>query len=140
MKKLFILVLAVTYSFIGMAQGQAGTWVQTDKEKLDCKKIVTNSQVAKLVMENGEKKTIPFDQIISYSDNGKVFNKLPLYERGTPTKRVFMELLKTRDDGLSLYKYLNPNDEVDEFIYKGDQLHMYVDVNTRKEINKEFGL
>jgi hypothetical protein len=123
-----------------MAQGQTGTWVQTDQGKLDCKKIVLYSKVAKLQMENGEKKSIPIDQITSYSDNGKVFNKMPFYERGIITKKVFMELLKTRDDGLSLYKYLNPNGDVDEFIYKGEILHMYVDLSTREKINKEFGL
>jgi len=140
MKKLFILALTVTYSIIGMAQGQTGSWVQTSEGKLDCKKIKVNSQIAKLVLDNGEKKSIPIVQISSYSDNGKLFNKIPYYDRGTPVRMVFMELLKSREDGLSLYKYNNSNGDVDEFIYKGDVLYMYVDVTLRGKTNKEFGL
>lgn len=140
MKKLFILVLAVAYSIISMAQGLTGSWVQTSEGKLDCKKISVNSQIAKLVLENGEKKAIPIVQITSYSDNGKVFNKMPYYDRGTPVRMVFMELLKSREDGLSLYKYKNQNGDIDEFIYKGDVLHMYVDITLREKTNKEFGL
>jgi len=140
MKKLPILLLALSYSIISMAGGQKGSWVQTSEGRLDCKKIVVYSKVAKLQLENGERKSVPIDQITSYSDNGKVFNKIPLYERGTLTKMVFMQLLKAREDGLSLYKYLNPNGDVDEYIYKGNILFMFVDVSTREDINKDFGL
>ncbi len=139
MKKLFILIITLSAFISSIASGQSGTWVQTNDGKLDCKKIAVKTQTIKLTMDDGSKKAIPTVNVLCYSSKGKVFYKLPFYEKGKVSKIVFMELIKKNDNGLSLYKYTNNGDEND-FVYKGDKLFMVVDPASQKEIYREFGI
>jgi hypothetical protein len=127
MKKIFTLILAMGYCFLGFADNPAGSWVISNDVKLDAKKINFRETKTTIVLENGKKKIIPNDQITSYSANGKVFKKLPLYLDGKPSgKVVFMELVKNQND-MTLYRYnsssYNPYLKmVSYLLYKGDQL------------------
>ena len=142
MKKLFTLILAICYCFLGFADDPAGTWVISDEGRIDAKKINLRETETTLLLENGKKLLIPNDQIISYSVNGKVFKKFPLYLDGkTSGKMVFMELVKTQND-MTLYRYnassYNPNLKIFNYLlYKGDQLvFQYDEKSHRCALNK----
>ena len=64
---------------------RAGSWVISNEGKIDVKKISFRDTKTTLLLENGKKLSIPNDQIKSYSLNGKVFKKLPLYLDGKTT-------------------------------------------------------
>jgi hypothetical protein len=142
MKKIFTLILALCCCFMGFADDPAGSWVISNEGKLDAKKISLRDTRTTLVLENGKKLTISNDQIKSYSVNGKVFKKLPLYMDGKPSgKMVFMELVKNQDD-MTLYRYntsnYNPYFKVVSYLlYKGDQLvFQYDEKSHRCALNK----
>ena len=127
MKKLFTLFLAICYCFLGFADDPAGSWVISNEGRIDAKKVNFRETKTSLLLENGKKLIISNDQIKSYSKNGKVFKKLPLYLDGKNTgKLVFMELVKNLDD-MILYRYntssYSPNLKIVSYLlFKGDQL------------------
>ena len=127
MKKLFTLILAICYCFMGFAVDPASSWVVSTEGRIDVKKINFRETKTTQLLENVKKLVIPIDQITSYSLKGKVFKKLPLYLNGKATGQlVFMELVKNQDD-MSLYKYnassYNPNVKIVSFLlFKADQL------------------
>jgi len=149
MKKLFILLLVVGYCFASISSEPAGSWILSNAGKMNMKKISIGVSKARIVLENGSKLTIPIDQISSYSLNGKVFNKLPLYKDGKSTgQMVFMELIKSSGE-TSLYKYgmtddfVSPNLQVrnyNYFLYNGDKLQQELDQKSLPDIFKSFGI
>jgi hypothetical protein len=148
MKKLFVLLVAAVYCLGGIAAEPTGSWIFSNTGKMNMKKISFGVSKAKIVLENGKKLTIPITQLSSYSVNGKVFNKLPLYKNGKPTgQMVFMELIGTQGE-LSLYRYesfnfesVKPHDIVVNFaIYNGDKLHLSLTDKTLPNVCKYFGL
>jgi hypothetical protein len=149
MNKLFVLLLTVVYCLVGIAAEPAGSWILSNTGKMNMKKISFGISKARIILENGNKLTIPIDQICSYSINGKVFNKLPLYKDGKLTNRmVFMELIKTSGE-LSLYKYGMTNDFVSPnlqvinynyFLYNGDKFQQELDQKSLPDICKSFGI
>ena len=149
MKKLFVLLLAVGYCLASFSFEPAASWILSNAGKMNIKKISISVSKARIVLENGNKLTIPIDQISSYSVNGKVFNKLPLYKDGKPTGQMaFMELIKT-SGGSSLYQYgmtddfVSPNLQVrnyNYFLYNGDKLQQELDEKSLPDIFKSFGI
>jgi hypothetical protein len=127
MKKLFTLILAMCCCFMGFADDPAGSWVISNEGRIEGKKINIRETKTILLLENGKKLNIPNDQIKSYSLNGRVFKKLPLYLDGKITgKLVFMELVKNQND-MTLYRYNSSNYNpylkiVSYLLFKGDQL------------------
>jgi hypothetical protein len=123
MKKSIVLFSIILFCLSGIAKDLSASWVLTTEGKMNCKKINIGYNKARVVLENGQKKTIPVDLINSYTLNGKVFNKLPLYQVGKQTnKMVFMELIKTKSD-LSLYKY--------EYFNYGRSAYDFKDLNAK---------
>jgi hypothetical protein len=111
--------------------------VISHEEKIDAKKITLHDTKTALLLENGKKVTIPNEEIESYSLNGKIFKKLPLYRDGKITnKLVFMEEVKKQND-MTLYKYntssYSPNYKIVSFmLYKGDQLFFQYDEKSHR--------
>ena len=132
MKKLLVLLVAAVYCLAGIAAEPSSSWILSNAGKMNMKKINLGVFKAKIVLENGKKLTIPIDQLNTYSVNGKVFNKLPLYKNGKATgHNKFMELLKINGE-LSLYKTTIFNDDlgtaVDVYnVYKGEDLYLALD-------------
>jgi hypothetical protein len=123
MKKSIVLFSIVLFCLSGIAKDLSASWVLTREGKMNCKKIFMGYNKARIVLENGQKKTIPVDLISSYTLNGKVFTRLPLYQVGKQTnKMVFMEMIKTQSD-LSLYKY--------EYINYGRSAYDFSDLNAK---------
>ncbi len=149
MKRLFFLLLAVGYCLASISAEPAGSWILSNTGKLNMKKISFGVSNARIVLENGKKLTIPVEQISSYSINGKVFNKLPLYKEGKSTGQMaFMELVKTKGE-LSLYKYgmtddfVSPDLQVRTYnylLYNGDKLQQELDQKSMPDIFKSFGI
>jgi hypothetical protein len=137
MKKLFTLFFAICYCFLGFADDPAASWVISNEGKVDAKKISFRETKMTLVLENGDKKIIPNDQIKSYSVNGKVFKKLPLFVDGKPSgKMVFMELVKNQND-MTLYRYnyssYSPNLKIASYLlFKDDQMVFQYDEKTHR--------
>jgi hypothetical protein len=132
MKKFLFLILSIGYWITIIAAEPASSWVESIEGKIIAKKITIGDASAKLILENGDKRTIALDQINTYSVEGKVYKKLPLYLDGEHTGQfVFMELVKTKDQ-YNLYRYsywsYNPYIKVTCFLqYCGDELVMEYD-------------
>jgi hypothetical protein len=148
MKMLLVLSSVVLFCLSSIARETGASWVVTIEGKMDCEKISLGYNKAKLVLVNGERRSVPIGSISSYTLNGKEFTKLPLYKDGKPTgKMVFMERIKTFGE-LSLYKFrlcdVGPyvlDDLADfYFLYKGINLHLALDEKTLPNICKHFGL
>ena len=124
MKKALLFVLTIGFCLAGIANPPADAWVISKEGKLNCKQIHVGPYKARVQLHDGSKVVLPVDQINSYSQDGKLYNKLTLYIDGKPTNRmVFMELLKSRG-GSSLYKCFRIDTETPHYcyyIYKGNQ-------------------
>ncbi len=94
MKKLFILLLAAGYCLAGIAAEPAGSWIMSKSGKMNMKSISFGISNARIVLESGKVLKLPIEQISSYSVEGKIFDKMPLYKFGKPTgETAFMELI-----------------------------------------------
>ena len=85
MKKLFVLIPVILFCLSGIARDLGTSWIVTGEGKMECKKLNIGSNKAHVILENGQKKSLSLNEITSYSVNGKVFNRLPLYKNGKPT-------------------------------------------------------
>jgi len=148
MKTLCVLSSVVLFCLSSIARDTGASWVVTREGKMICEKISLGYNNARLVLVNGERRSVPISLISSYSLKGKRFTKLPLYKDGKPTgQMVFMEQIKTCGE-LSLYKFemcdFGPSTLNDwvylYFLYKGDNLHLTLDEKTLPNICKHFGL
>ncbi len=143
MKKLIVLFSVVLFCLSGISRDLGASWIVTGEGKIDCKKITLGYSKARVVLENGDKKAISLSAISSYSLNGKVFTRLPLYENGKPTgQSAFMELIKDCY-GFSLYKYeysnTNLNGKISSFfLYDGNRLHLALDEKSMSNIFDHF--
>jgi hypothetical protein len=148
MKKLVVLISALLFCFSGIARDLGTSWVVTDEGKIECKKVVIGYNHARIVLDNGQKSSIELNRVSSFSMNGKVYTKLPLYKDRKPTNQmVFMEHIKTCGE-LSLYKYstfdpgsIDSKENIDQyFLYNGTKLHLALDEKTLPNICKHFGV
>jgi len=153
MKKLLVLFSVVLLCLSGIAKDPGASCVITREGKMNCKKIYVGFNKARVMLENGQKSSIPLDQINSYTLNGKEFTKLPLFENGKQTnKMVFMELIKTQSDSsLYKYKYYNCRRSAFDFkdlnaklysyfLYIDNRLYMELDEKSLLNVCKSFGL
>jgi hypothetical protein len=132
MKKLAILISGTLFCLAGMAAESSDSWVVAGKDRISCDKVNVGIAKARITLDNGEKMTLPLDQINSYSSDGMVFNKKMVYKNGKATgRKEFMELIKINGD-LSLYKTTQFNADlgttVDVYnVYKGENLYLKLD-------------
>ncbi len=148
MKKLFVLLVAAGYCLAGIAAEPTSSWISTTSGKMNIKSISFGISNVRAVLENGKVMKLPIEKLNSYSVEGKIFNKMPLYKYGKPTgDMAFMELLQKKGE-LSLYRYetfnfesVKPHDTVANFaIYDGDKLHLALTDKTIENVFKYFGL
>jgi hypothetical protein len=104
MKKGVIFFTAILLCVSGMARDLGTYWVVSGVGRIDCKRINLGINKARVVLTNGQKAAIHYNDISSYSADGKVFVKLRLYEDNKATNKLaFMEQIKTWNN-LGLYK------------------------------------
>jgi len=148
MKKLQVLLVAAVYCLAGIAAEPTSSWILSTSGKMNMKSISFGISNARIVLENGKVLKLPIDQLSSYSVDGKIFNKMPLYKYGRPSgDMVFMELIGKRGE-LSFYRYdsfnfesVKPHDTVTNYaIYNGDKLHLALTNETLENVCKYFGL
>jgi len=148
MKRQVVLFTGILFCLSLSARDPGGTWVMTGKDRMDCSKIRLGYNKARLVLENGQKTVVAFNAIISFSQDGRIFTKLPVYREGKPTRQMaFMELIKTVGD-LSLYRLrtleMTSPDLRQEtnsyFLYQGKKLHLALDEKSTPNVCKYFGL
>jgi hypothetical protein len=148
MKKIIVLFSLGLFCLSTIARDLGSTWIVTNEGKMDCKRINLGYKKARVVLENGQKTAISYNAISSYSQNGKIFNKLHLYIDGKPAnKMTYMELIKTHGD-LSLYKLgfldLGSSNLRDityrYFLYNGGKLHLALNEKTLQNVCLHFGL
>jgi hypothetical protein len=146
MKKLLILISVIMFSFYDYARVMDVSWFETGNSKLNCKRIHIGDKNARVLFANGEKKTIPINLINAYSQNGKVFTKLPVCRDGkTKCRMQFMELIKKVGE-LSLYKLEEPDLGLtmpnaklySYFLYNGDKMHLALDEKSLPNICRVF--
>ena len=144
MKKLLVVLVAALVCMPGFS---GNDWMETGNEKMDCKKINLRLNKANIVLENGQKMEVNYRDINSFSQDGKVYVKLRLFEENKPTnKMAFMELLGTWND-LKLVKLTVQNigsgaasRSSRYFLYDGSKYHLQLDDRTLKNSCIAFGL
>lgn len=134
MKKSSILLLIAGLFLSLVTYGQSGQWIKTADEQISCLKINVQKETTKIVLNNGEKKTMPTSTISSYFKDDKLYSKMPLNNGDN----VFMEFLRTRDD-MSLYKY-NDSGTARYFVYKGDDIYMELTDANKSGFEKFFNI
>jgi len=132
MKKLAILISGTFFCLAGIAAESSDSWVIAGKDRISCDKVNVGIAKARITLNNGEKMSLPIDQIESYSSDGMVFDKKMVYKNGKATgHKEFMTLIKINGD-LSLYKTTTFNADlgaaVDVYnVYKGEDLYLALD-------------
>jgi len=140
MKKLVSLLIVPGLFLTFGASAQSTKWVKTLDEQVNCKKISLQESNLKIVLESGEKKVLPQDEVLLYCTGDQIFKKLPIYIDKLQ-KEVFMEFIKARDE-LSLYKYtVETKEKIMEnryFVYKANEFYIGVGDGNREEYEKYF--
>jgi hypothetical protein len=132
MKKLAILISGTLFCLAGMAAESSDSWVIAGKDRISCDKVNVGIAKARITLDNGEKMTLPVDQINAYSADGKVFASKMVFRNGKPTgHKQFMELIKVNGE-LSLYRTTTFNADlgtaVEQYnVYKGEDLYLALD-------------
>jgi hypothetical protein len=148
MKKLFVLLLVAGYCIAGIADEPMGSWIMAKSGRIDMKKISFGVSHARIILQNGNTLKLPLSELSSYSIDGRLFNKMPVYKFGKPSgEMAFMELIGKKGD-LNLYRYesfnyesINPREPVANFaIYSGDKLYLALTEKTLENVCKYFGL
>jgi len=146
MKKLIVHFSALLICLTGISNDLSGSWVLTDEGRITCDQVVMTEKGARIILDNGQRLIIPISKVSSFSMDGKVYTKLPLYKDGKPTgKRVFMELIRTYGE-MCLYKYGMCKMETPDpkikiycyFLYRGTNLHMTLDEKKLAKIDRNF--
>jgi hypothetical protein len=144
MKKLLFILVAVLLCLPGFS---GNNWMETSNGKIDCKRINLRLNKANVVLEDGQKMAVDYHDINSFSQEGKVYVKLRLYQDNKPTNKLaFMELVGTWNN-LKLVKYTLQNIEFSDksessqyFLYNGSKFHLQLDERTLKNTCNAFGL
>jgi hypothetical protein len=142
MKKLLVILVAALLCLPGFS---GNDWMETGNGKIDCKKINLRLNKANIVMEDGQKMGINYRDINSFSQGGKVYLKLRMYEENKPTNKLaFMELVSTWNN-LKLVKLTVQNlgaksESSRYFLYNGSKYHLQLDDRTLKNTCIAFGL
>ena len=132
MKKLFFCLVTAGYSLFVVAGNPVDSWIVSAEGRIPVKKLTIRENDARFVSQDGQKKTVALDQIDSYSVDGKVFKKLPLFIDGMKTQqKVFMELVRNQGE-LDLYRYSDwsycPYSKINNYLlYHGDSLVLAYD-------------
>ena len=135
MKKSFIFLLTAGLFLTLAANGQKkDPWIKTDDGQINCVKINIQKETAKVVLENGEKTTIPTSTISSFFKDDKLYYKMPLYNGDM----VFMQFLGIRDD-MRLFRH-SDSGTARYFVYKGNDLYQEILDANRKEFETFFNI
>lgn len=122
MKKNTFLVVAIGLLFAFSANA-AESWIVTNEGRIDCQQVHMGFLRARIVLQDGQTMTIPFNQISSYGHHGKEYTRLCLYrEKRSCNTYVFMEKVKEKGE-LTLYRYMDlehNQNYVSYYVYKGD--------------------
>jgi len=144
MKKLLVVLVAALICLPGFS---GNDWMETGNGKMDCKRIDLRLNKANVVLEDGQKMEVNYRDINSFSQDGKVYVKLRLFEENKPTnKMAFMELVGTWNN-LKLVKLAVKNigsgansESSRYFLYDGSKYHLQLDERALKNTCKAFGL
>jgi hypothetical protein len=144
MKKLLVVLVAALICLPGFS---GNDWMETGNGKIDCKRINLRLNKANVVLEDGQKVEVNYRDINSFSQNGKVYVKLRLFEENKPTnKMAFMELVGTWNNlklvKLSVEKiaFGAQTKSSQYYLYDGSKYHLQLDDRTLKNTCKTFGL
>ena len=95
MKKLVFVIIILSAFTFGI-QAENFDYVITNNDTVFCKSLKKGINKIKCKMDNGEKITIKCEKVLSYTKNGKVYEKKPQIDCNRSTdKCVFMELFMT---------------------------------------------
>jgi hypothetical protein len=145
MKKILVILVAV---LVYLPAFSSDDWMETSEGKIECKDISLKVGKADAVLEDGQKIEVDFKDISSFSQNGKLYVKLRLFEDNKPTKNLaFMEQVGTWNE-LTLYRVkvqnLGTSDKRNQYsryyLYNGLNYHLQLDDSALKNTCKEFGL
>jgi hypothetical protein len=144
MKKILVFLVAVLLCLPGFS---GNNWMETANGKIDCKSINLRLNKANIVLEDGQKMAINYHDINSFSQDGKVYVKLRLYENNKPTNKLaFMELVGTWNN-LKLVKFTVENIGFADqsktsqyYLYNGSKYHLQLNDRTLKNTCAAFGL
>ena len=144
MKKLLVILVAILICLPGFS---GNDWMETGNGKIDCKRINLRLNKANVVLEDGQKMEVNYRDINSFSQAGKVYIKLRMYEENKPTnKMAFMELVGTWNN-LKLVKLTVQNigfsaesESSRYYLYDGSKFHLQLDERTLKNTCNAFGL
>lgn len=128
MKKFFAILITGILYFSLSVNGQDLTWIKTADGQVNCKKITVNGETVKVVLDNGEKQTLPASEVNSYYSDEKLFIKMPCVTNGKKNE-TFMEFVRTRDE-MSLYRFTDSG-TYRYIVFKGNEMYQeLLDGNT----------
>jgi len=147
MKKL-ILIPLILFAFLTVnAKGISDMdYVVTKNATYFCQDITIGLLNYKCTLEDGEVLSLKLNEIRAYKKDGRIFERLPIYQENQATGSTsFMELLGMKDE-LKLFKYVNyvntatQNLPIDEyFVYRNGVYVLELTPKSGPNVLKFFG-
>ena len=142
-----MLLLAVSFMLLNsiLIASEEVEYVITENDTFIGASLDFGLSNAKITKADGEKIKIDKDEVESYLEHGRRFDKMPVYMNGKNTgKESFLELLSQRN-GLKLYKFkCNLNSKVENknacmlLVFKEKDFYVQVDKANAKTIAEFF--
>ncbi len=141
MKKTALLFLMVFFISAGFATNPSHlTYVTVNGKTVFCKDLVDAGKAIKMVMENGETEKIQFAVVDAMMHDGRLFERVPVFDKNNDQICTSLMELKAVRNGLKLYRNceysslsdcnMTPDPEHPEkcfLVYKDGKLHLRLD-------------
>ena len=133
------LVLALAGISLNAKKNPSFKYFITKEDTVICKKLNYGLVNTTYKLHNGERNKISNREVLKFSINGRIYEKMPVFEGNQPTGEVKLMELIMYSRGLGVYKYVFSNSELESlqtkiFVYKADKFMLCVNDNNRESI------
>jgi hypothetical protein len=135
MKKLLVILSMVFISSGLIAQYSGGDYVKTQDDTYFFKKIKSNADNLTGIKSDGKKVEFKLQDVISYVQKGKYYQRMPVYHNDAPTGETALMRVVDTKRGMALVEYKNKakgQKDTQYFVFKGD--HFVIEMDDKNEI------
>lgn len=141
-----ILFIALVLAAIGVNasnEGKTISYVKTDSKVYFGEDVKLGLFNTKIVSLDGTVTKIPYRDVVSYMDDSRLFENLPVVcENNDTTCYAMMEYITTKS-GLNLYRYECNKEKTprcEYYVFKGGKFHLRIDQKNARTVLPFFGI
>jgi hypothetical protein len=141
-----ILIVVLILTGLGLKannEGKTVSYVKTENNVYFGQDVKMGLFNTKIISSDGTVTKVPYRDVVSYMDDSRLFEYLPVVcEKNDTTCYAMMEYVTTRS-GLNLYRYCCYKSNEPKYIYyvyKGGDFHLRIDQKNAKTALPFFGI